>query len=1053
MIASPKPHTAPQEPALARTQTDNFRNIRANRYIACQDRGRVTLFWLSFMLLLCHIALFNGLRVSIGERQITRFRTRKAALLLARLALDAQLHERAALIEWLWPDCELSVGRNRLSVTLSALRRDVGAPIFAASHDAVGLDWQCVTTDIAAFRALTHRAREGGDEIASLRAALELFAGPPLSGVDDDSFEPHLRRLRGELSAAACRFAALPQSDDDFALATLRRVSSLELLDEMAARATMQVLARAQGAPAALLYYAEFEKMTHSESGQALTPATRQLARELQSQLAASSDAETSPLGASATTETRFFGRAREIETLTRQLQNALESGSSEGRVITLTGGAGYGKTRLARAAVQRLSAVWPGAICFVPLAPVREAAQITDALLMALELPRSHDGAHWPRVAEALRARPTLLVLDNMEHLVGTGATWLHRLAREAPTTVCLLTSRRALKLPGEREIAVAPLSVPDARDEDAIADSASVQMLVARIQTTRAEFALNADNARVLAQICVELQGVPLAIELAAARAAALSPAEILAGLQQQIKFLRARPDNGSAGDSAPAHHSSLRATLGWSTDLLPTELAHLLMELSVFRGGWTLESAAEVCQAPRSATPFWWAESHQSLGEHSLLLRQSDAAGALRFSLLESVRQFAQGKLGKAARRALERRHALYFTRIAERAASERREPGLLSWRERLRAEQPNLRAALSWALEHDAALAVRLGAALWWFWFLDGQIQEARDLLRRALENDNSPDDSFSESRNAARAEAWCGAAFLAWRHGDLVHSIEFAGESLKLCRADSSDSAALTKLESASNQRSEAYALIPLQLAHIVRGEFDLALECSERSLALCRALGDQYGQAFSLHLSGSNAEAQGDLARAWSLQEQSRALFEVVGAREGVAYALFNRGSVERRRGDAIQSLASCRQSQKLFEQLGNREGAAYARFHGALTLLSQRRRAPARRELLESLREFQTLGLRWGLALAIEAWSELEMQSARPDAARATRLWSAAAQVRAQIGASVPPVDSAHFAEFEAQLRAALDAPAFEAAWANGRALTLKQVIDSLAS
>ena len=984
------------------------------------------------MLLHCHIALFNGLRVAIGERQITRFRTRKAALLLARLALEAQLHERAALIEWLWPNCDLAVGRNRLSVTLSALRRDVGAPIFAASHDAVGLDWQRVTTDVAAFRALTQRAREGNDEGASLRAALELFAGPPLSGIDEDSFEPHLRRLRAEFGAAACRFAALPASDDDFALATLRRASSLEPLDEMVARATIQVLARAQGKQSALHYFADFENLTRSEFGRTLTPATRQLARQLEAQLAVDTqDAAPLRVGAWAKTDTRFFGRAREIEALTRQLQSALESGSSGERVLTLTGGAGYGKTRLALVAVRRLSVIWPGTICFVSLAPLREAAQLTDALLTALELPRPTDGAHWARVAQALRARPTLLVLDTMEHLAASSATWLHRLAREAPTTVCLITSRRALKLPGAREIAVAPLPLPDAHKNDAIAANAGVQLLVNRIQSVRAEFALNADNARVLAQICVELQGVPLAIELAAARAATLSPAEILAGLQQQFKFLRAR----SEGEGAPAHHSSLRATLSWSIDLLPPELAHLLLELSVFQGGWALESVAEICHAPRSATPFWWAEAHQSLNEHSLLLRHSDAAGALRFSLLESVRQFAGDKLGKTARRALERRHAHYFTQLSERAASQRRNPNLSDWREQLRAEQPNLRAALSWALEHDSALALRLSSALWWFWFLDGQLQEGRDWLRRALDTDGV-------AAHAVRAEAWCGAAFLAWRQGDLAQAIEFAHNSLALCRADAS--------ESMNEGRSEAYALIPLQLAHIVRGEFALASECSERSLAICRAQGDQYGQAFSLHLSGSNAEAQGDLARAWSLQEQSRALFEVVGAREGVAYALFNRGSVERRRGDAAQSLASCRQSQKSFEQLQNREGVAYARFHGALALLSQRRLVPARRALLEALREFQSLGLRWGLTLGLEALAQFQMQSARPDAARATLLWSAAAQLRAQIGALVPPVDGAHFAEFEASLRAALDSPAFEAAWENGRALTLEQILDS---
>ena len=988
-----------------------------------------------------HIELLGGLRVRRGARSVTRFRTRKAALLLARLALQPQLHERAALIEWLWPNCELSVGRNRLSVTLSALRRDLGeaeTAIFVTSHDAVGLNWRDVAADVAAIETL-HKAptnESESDERARLRAFIEAFRGPLLAGYDDDVFASHQQQLRAAFCGAACRLSEFPAFDDGFVVGALRRAAALEPLDEAIVRALMRTLARTQDVRAALHFYAAFEVIVNGEIGEPPLRETRQLAAQLRQQLEAPLDDNDELALMEAQGNDRFFGRAAELEELTRRLLQMLDGES--GRLLTLTGNVGCGKTRLALEIARRLRVVWPGEIVRVPLTQTQGAGDIAGALARALQLPRASGAPSWPRVLAALRSKTVLLVFDNFEHLVEAGAPLLAELLEAVPRVVCLVSSRRALGIAGESERVVEPLPLPEAGDFAAISSNAAVQMWVDRVHRVRPDFRLRADNAPVVARLCAALEGVPLAIELAAAHGETLSPGQMLEALQERLKFLRLSAPRAkrSAPDAQPRRHS-VRAALSWSHDLLAPDAARVLRELSVFRGGWTLESARAVCQTPRAATPFWLAETHEQLSRHSLLQSHSDAENGdeVRFSPLESVRQFAGEKLAGASRHALQRRHALYFVEQCERAALERRNHENPRWLARFDREHENLRAALSWSLEHDAGLALRLAASLWWFWFLRGHIHEGRAWLQRALDN-AAPTDA-AQLQNT-RAEALCGAGFLAWRQGELAVAAELSERALELCRAS-------------GETRGIAYSLIPLQLAHIVRGDYASALACADESLALCRESEDGFGQAFSLHLAGAAHELNGEVERAWSQQEQSRALFDAVGSREGAAYALFNRGSAEARRGDGNAAFKSCERSRLIFEQLDNREGAAYARLYGARASLQTGHQARARRAALRALAEFARLDLKWGLTMALETLALGEPLDKPHKAARATLWWSAAARLREQIGAPVPPVDGAQFAEFEQLLRDAQDAPAFEAAWENGRALPLAHIVAQL--
>ena len=396
----------------------------------------------------------------------------------------------------------------------------------------------------------------------------------------DEILAGHARRLSAQFCGAVCRLAQLAPADE-FLLPHLQRAAAFELANE----AVMRALLRALDAPDALRVYGAFEANLRRNGG-APAPETQRLAREI-----GGYDMSTSERAARLKGD-EFFGRESEMKSLLGDL-NAFFGGATSGaHLLTLTGGGGYGKTHLAREVARRFEVARPNRSCFVPLAPLRDARYLADALVKSLKLPASTSG-NLERVIEALRAKPTLLILDNFEHLIEGGAPIVRELLKAAPQTVCLATSRRLLGLPDEREMRVNALPVPAVFEDDveALAQNTAVQMWLDRVQVRREDLCLTADNAGVVAQLCRELEGVPLAIELAAARGASLSPSQMLAALQERLKFLRLRA--GESGDFNPRHHS-VRATLSWSHDLLRPNAARLLRELSVFRGGWTLESA---------------------------------------------------------------------------------------------------------------------------------------------------------------------------------------------------------------------------------------------------------------------------------------------------------------------------------------------------------------------------------------------------------------------------------------------------------------------------
>jgi len=973
------------------------------------------------------IELWGGLRAFAEGRLVARFRTRRAALLLARLALEPRMHAREALIEWLWPDAGFEAGRGRLSGALSVLRRDLGAQ-FLSNHDAVGLDFARVATDVGEWESLL-REDAPVDEYARLSRAVEEWKGPLLVGLEDGVLASHTRRLEEIYFGALRRLAEIAPSDDPFVLGQLRRAQEAAPAREEIARPLMHALSVVEGPRAALRQFRSLQEELRRNGSRVPTPATQELARELSLQLRDVSPVPNADNSRLPRLTGQFFGRETDLETAL-----ALMAPGGEAPLLSLVGGGGVGKTRLSLEIARRLSGAWKGEVFFVPLADVPDAARLGDAILDGLGKPRVPGVAALDLVVAALQT-PTLLVLDNFEHLLPDGAGVLLPLLGGAPRSRLLVTSRRPLRVGGERQLSVAPLPIPDLGDANSWNTNPSVRLFAARARLARPELRMG-DELEAMARLCAALEGVPLALELAAARVGALSLSQIEALLRERLDVLQALQERANGG---PPRHASVRAALDWSFDLLPADVGRLFRALCVFRGGWTLEIARFVCPSPRGAGALWLEDSLELLRSHSLL-QARDEGESLRFGFLETVRTYAQERHKRdekpSVRRATHERHARAFVALACDATQSGASAGFDAPGPQLEREGANLRAALEWALEDQPALALEGAASSWWFWFLSSDLSQGRQWLARALEASAEVGEERAGEAPLPTVKTWaqCGAGFLAWRQGDLVAARTWSQASLEGSRA-------------LGDKRGVAYSLIPLQMTALVRSDYALARASGEESLALGRELGDQVVQGFALHLLGSGHEMTGDLERAWSLQEQSCTLFQTLGSRDGVAFTSFNWGSAARRRGKLARAIELCEQGRALFEELSNREGQGYCLVYGARAHLENGDAGRAGVELRAGLKSLWDVRALWGVALALETLAMIEAR-AETEAGwtRAARLWGAAQKTREQIGAPIPPVDKDEFAAFEARLHAQLDAPVWEAGWESGRTLTLEQ-------
>jgi predicted ATPase/class 3 adenylate cyclase len=676
---------------------------------------------------------------------------------------------------------------------------------------------------------------------------------------------------------------------------------------------------------------------------------------------------------------TTFVGREQER----REVKEAL----ARGRLLTLTGPGGSGKTRLSIQVASEIADTFEDGVVFVPLAPISDPALVVPTIVQALGLPEDPGRMPIEALIDHLARKTLLLVLDNFEQVVDA-APEVGELLTATEAVTILTTSREPLGLAGEREYSVPPLGLPDVRHLPPLASLSqfsAVALFIDRARAVRPDFDVTSENAPAIAEVTARLDGLPLAIELAAARAKVLTPEEMLKRLESRLSL------GAPSRRDLPQRQQTLRDAIAWSYDLLEAEERRLFARISVFVGGFSLESAEVVCN-PDGELGLDTLDGLASLVNKSLARRVDVAGGDLRFLMLETIRDYAGGRLAEGGEEAeISRRHAAAFLGLAEQAAPELTGPSQVRWLERLSAEHDNIRAALAWAEEAgELDTALRMGGALWRFWQMRGHLREARERLSRLL---SLPPGSAGPE---ARALALEGAGGVHYWMGDMESARRYYEECLTLRRGQ-------------GDPQAVAEALYNIGFAVLYedqdRRNGEEARKVFEEALANFRELGDEGGMARAL----------------WAISNATLVMRDYEG------------------------TLAPLRQGLEIHRRLGRRFDVAWSLFLEGLSLLHMERTDEARASLRESLSILAEANDLSGIPLVLWGMSALAIEES--DGSKAVRLAAAAAAVEASTGVGLVGINE-ELEEWEERRRALVTAEEHERLWNEGLAMSTEEAV-----
>ena len=910
--------------------------------------------------------LLGGFSVSVGGAPLGegtwRLRRAKTLVKLLVLAPERRVH-REQLAEALWPDS--APASNALHQVLYTARRTLaatgegsGSLQLTLHADIVALSAEGLWVDVDAFERAAAEAREA-QTTAAYQAALDLYGGELLP---EDRYEDWATARReslrethlglvvelGELLAASGETAS--------AVEMLQRSVVEDPLHEVAHRALMRLFAEGGRRQQALAQYQQLRQTLRQRLEADPDPETSRLYREI---LAAQHEPE--PIGAPTVDTplaqgsraptgrptsslphqlTSFVGRERELA----QLEGSFE----RGRLLTLTGPGGCGKTRLALELAGRLEHGLQDGVCLVELGPVADPALVVEETATALGVQLRSERDPIEVLARQIGERQLLLVLDNCEHLLDAAVRLADGLLRACPGLRVLTTSRERLRIPGEVSWRVPPLSLPEhgaGHDVGGLEGFEAVSLFCQRAAEVAPAFTLGDDNAVAVAEICRRLDGMPLALELAAARAGALSPAQIAERLGDALTLLRGGSRAGLT------RQQTLRATLAWSHDLLSEPERTLYRRLGVFAGSFGMQAVEGVC-TDEAVPPDETLDLLVGLIDKSLVQVETGHGGDARYRLLETIRQDARERLKAAGERErLETAHRAWYLILAE-ASDRDDDPGVAgAWpTERLEAEYDDLRGALASAIRHDAAAALHLACSLWWFWMARGYFAEGARWLEAVL--------AAAPETAVERPRALVALGAIDVRRSGARRSVSLGGDALQIVRRsgdrraearalerfgvmgmgafdwDLADRAFAEALTLAEELGEDAVAVAVKQAQGVLaasRGETASARELLEESLALLTDIPDERGPLFwAMHVSpGVFPLGPGGAPRYFF--EDTFCLFCAVCSRAGRGYVLVNVAETWRTDGDCAAAREHLEHALALFRELGDERGMGVA--------------------------------------------------------------------------------------------------------------------------
>lgn len=998
-----------------------------------------------------NVQLLGSFRVTRGNDQVVDLDQPRLQFLLAYLLLHRDTAiSRQQLAFAFWPDTSDTQARSNLRTLLHRLLEALpeGKDVLALDRHTVC--WRSdarIVLDVAEFEdaaACADRAEKAGD-VADARRWLEracaIYTGELLPGCYDDWIPPIRERLSQTATHGLERLMAFLEAAQDFAAAIphAQRLLRHDPLHEAGYRHLMRLQAATGNRTGVVRAFNACEAVLRKELGVAPDRETQVAYRAaLQQAISAAATAPTVPVQRSAGRGNlpvqldSLIGREREAEQVGRLL--------TAHRLVTLIGPGGVGKTRLALRVASDLHPTLPEGAWWVDLASLTDDALIMPTIASALEVHAGAGRSTAQALADWLVDRTLLLVLDNCEHLASRVGAQARTLLEAAPRLRILATGQHALGLAGEIAWRVPVLDVPPenlippGERTEAVAAAldryACIRLFVERAQASLPSFALTTANANAVAEICRRLNGVPLAIELAAARIRTLTAEQILARLDDALTLL-ARQDASPDQPTLP-RQQALAATIAWSHELLSQPRRILFRRLAVFAGSFDLDAVEAVCAG--HGIPAELILGLLADLEGRSLVEAEPIPGQRRFRMHEVIRQYAAARLAEAGEaERLRTRHLDYYAGLVAAAQAPRAGEGQAAWLDRLAAEHDNLRAALAISLSAATREAneagLRIVGGLWRFWVTRGFFREGRHWAKTLL----AAAPGGASDATPGRLSALRTAAMLARYQTDYADARTLFEQALAVSR----------RLDD-----RVAQATITRELGNLAHGagDYPTALRCYEESLALCRETGDRQGESAVQGNLGLVAWQHGDPVAGRRHLEACLAIRRELGDEVGIAYALHLLADIAWSKGQQAEATSLNAESLSMRRRLGDRWGIAYSLDSLGVIAAQQGDGVGARAHFAEALSLFHELGSQHGLCDVLDHLAGLLADEGSFDSA--AQLMAAAAAQRETVGAALPPNVRVEHERQLACLRDGLGAERFRAAWTLGRALTMERAV-----